>query len=264
MLHDPTFYPTFYEKGMQLDDVDVTIDYAGSFNKKNELVDDMLTNHGFSIEGSTFNKEGDDKEGTILENTNSVGNNCLTYMTTYKGHSVRSKDYNKFVQSLESASIRGTFGTLIWDGCNNPGSRLRKTIPCGLEHGLTRIEATFYGRMPTIDDVHYILFKWSVEYLTPKLCYSTQVELQWKALAEQINSTSLFYCEATREVLAAHWVNEYTGKVGGVYKKVDKKEELEQTLLWVASELTFAKPVHILHKFRQGTRCVFLWYTFLP
>lgn len=270
--------PSFYQQGMELDDVDVTIDYAGSF-KRAEVRDHMLANHGFRMEsGKSARRKRtnaairpigpdadsavlDDEEeeesesgcaGIILRNTSSVGTNCLTYMETYKGRAVRNKIYNKFVQSLESGSVRGTFGNHLWDWCNNPGSRLRKAIPRCLPHGLTRVEATFYGRVPTIDDVHHILSKWTRDFLPPHLRFSTPIGLQWSVLAEKIHSTSIFYCKDSRDILVAYWANQYTGKVGGICKKIGEEEDggtstLERTLLWMASELTFAKPVHVYY-----------------
>ena len=272
MLNDPTFY----QQGMELDDVDITIDYAGSF-KRAEVRDHMLANHGFRMENSNSARrkmtkvadraigpdadstvqdfDGEEESectGIILRNTDCVGANCLTYMETYKGGSVRNKIYNKFVQSLESASVRGSFGNHLWDWCNNPGSRLREAISRCLPHGLTRIEATFYGRVPTVDDAHHILSKWVRDFLPPNLCISSPIESQWKALAEKVHSTSIFYCKESRDILLAYWTNQYTRKVGGIYKKIEEEEDggvhnLERSLLWMASELTFDKPVHIYY-----------------
>ena len=48
-----------------------------------------------------------DADGTYLDNTDQVGNNCLTYTETVQGVTTRCKIYNK-MQMLESKSVRDT------------------------------------------------------------------------------------------------------------------------------------------------------------
>ena len=52
-----------------------------------------------------------DEDRTILDNSDQVGNNCLTYMETVDGLTTRCKIYNKMVQMLESKSVRETVGS---------------------------------------------------------------------------------------------------------------------------------------------------------
>lgn len=81
--------------GLFLKDVDVTLDYAGSFNRE-EVVQSMVQMHGFGSQGTATSADR-----TILDNCDNFGENCLTYMETVDGITARCKIYNKMVQMLE-------------------------------------------------------------------------------------------------------------------------------------------------------------------
>ena len=83
------------KRGLFLKDVDITMDYAGSFDRE-EVIDYLVTNHDFRCQGAV-----EDAAKTILDNSYKVGQNCLTYMDEKNGMSTRSKIYNKMVQMLE-------------------------------------------------------------------------------------------------------------------------------------------------------------------
>ena len=68
-----------------LKDIDVTMDYAGSFDK-DEVIQHLTTKKGFRVQGSAK-----DANRTILNNIDQVGNNCLTYMGTVDGLTTRCK-----------------------------------------------------------------------------------------------------------------------------------------------------------------------------
>ena len=87
-----------------LKDIDVTMDYAGSFDK-DEVIQHLTTKKGFRVQGSAK-----DANRTILDNTDQVGNNCLTYMETVDGLTTRCKIYNEMVQMLESKSVEKPLG----------------------------------------------------------------------------------------------------------------------------------------------------------
>ena len=59
--------------------IDVTMDYSGSFDK-DEVIYHLTTKKGFRMQGCTT-----DADRTILDNTDQVGNNCLTYMEAVQG-----------------------------------------------------------------------------------------------------------------------------------------------------------------------------------
>ena len=72
-------------RGIVLRDVDVTMDYSGSFKRK-ELEEYLLEDDRFCLQGSE--KAAD---CTILTNEKHVGLNCLTWIETEKGMEIRSK-----------------------------------------------------------------------------------------------------------------------------------------------------------------------------
>ena len=72
--------------GMIVKDVDVTMDYAGSFDK-GEVIDHLVENEHFRVQGSF-----DDATRTIVDNDARVGRYCLTYMETVDSICTRKKD----------------------------------------------------------------------------------------------------------------------------------------------------------------------------
>jgi hypothetical protein len=126
------------DAGFYVHDIDFTRDYKGVFNKE-QLTQHLLAN-GFRFQ------EGDhawdtclsceDANATILANNNKVSRNCLSFISDDRdGGSVRYKFYNKFVQFMESPSVRGKVGNHFADWCNNPDKKLREAIPKCLDSG---------------------------------------------------------------------------------------------------------------------------------
>ena len=74
--------------GFFLKDLDVTLDYAGSFNKE-ELVDHLVKCEGFRVQGD-LDQVGT-RTRTIVDNDNFVGKNCLTFLETLDGITTRQK-----------------------------------------------------------------------------------------------------------------------------------------------------------------------------
>ena len=94
----------YVKRGLFLKDIDLTMDYAGSFDRE-EVIDYMVTNHDFRCQGAF-----EDATKTIFDNSDKVGQNCLTNMETINGISTRSKIYNKMVQMLECKGVRDSIG----------------------------------------------------------------------------------------------------------------------------------------------------------
>jgi len=88
-----------------LKDIDITMDYSGSFDKE-EIIRHITEHKGFRLQCCI-----DDANRTILDNSDQVGNNCLTYMETVDGMTTLCKIYNKMVQMLESKSVREMVNT---------------------------------------------------------------------------------------------------------------------------------------------------------
>ena len=120
--------------GMVVKDIDVTMDYAGSFDKA-EVIEHLVANEGFRMQGDKSNAFR-----TIVDNDASVGRNCLTYMETTVGVSTRKKVYNKMVQMLECRSVRSSVGCHWKDWVCQQGTRLADARDKTKDRGLTRAE----------------------------------------------------------------------------------------------------------------------------
>jgi len=67
------------------------------------------------------------------------------------GIEIRSKIYNKFIQTMESPAVRTAFGSHICKWINNKNKTINEAIDKSLNVGYTRIELTFYtasGEIP--------------------------------------------------------------------------------------------------------------------
>ena len=232
--------PEFAESDIFLEDIDITQDFAGSFDK-NEIEYEV---QGDIKAHNKKNKE-DKYEGgiTFLNNSTYVGDNCLTYMANYNGR-IRSKIYNKFVQEVESESVRENFGHHLYNWCHIKGN-LGDAIEAAQKHGLLRVETTYYGRIPTREEMEYTIKRW-MEVLKPELCYSTPIEKQWICVTEQVSRNLVIKCGNI--VAVCHWINSLTKKIGGVIKNIDD----ERDFYWMVSELTFNKPVDIIFMVMLG------------
>ena len=197
--------------GLHLKDIDVTTDYAGSFNR-DEVVKSMVNSGGFRCQG-----EYAAGERTILDNTSSVGNNCLTYMEEVNGVTTRSKIYNKLVQALECVSVRGTIGNHLYDWVCEETTRLAKARDLAPARGLTRAEVTFYcgDDIPTNEFMRKVLSRITT-HVRDDLVYSTPYHATWKAYCDALVHNLIVIDRRNDTALLVYSVNEVTGKVSGV------------------------------------------------
>ena len=152
------------------------MDYSGSFDK-DEVIHHLTTIKGLRMQGCAT-----DADRTILDNTDQVGNNCLTYMETVQGVTTRCKSYNKMVQMLESKSVRETVGQHWKDWVCQKNTRLAKAQDLAKDRGLTRAEVTFYcaDNVPS-DSLMEDTLKRITQYVSPSLVYSTPFAETWRA-----------------------------------------------------------------------------------
>ena len=177
-----------YEKeGLFLKDIDVTMDYAGSFDKE-EVAIYLMENRGFRQAGSH-----NEADRTIVDNDHHVGRNCLTYMETTQGVTTRCKIYNKMVQMLECKGVRESIGQHWKDWVSQEGTRLAKARDAADSRGLTRAEVTFFcqNRIPNDEFMEETLLS-VTNYIDKNLVYTTPYHLTWKV-----------YCECLRHTLVA-------------------------------------------------------------
>ena len=121
--------------------IDYTQDFSGVVDRK-ALVGDLQAN-GFEIQGSGILPG----KGTILDNTSSVGDHVCTWLHEARGHTARTKIYNKVVSQFEAGEVNEVFGGYLVDYVDCPTQHMRRTF----EHlavqarGCTRVEVSYYG-----------------------------------------------------------------------------------------------------------------------
>ena len=121
-----------------INDIDFTQDFNGLI-KKEEVFNWLLINRDFRMQESY-----DLATHTILDNDFKISRNCLTFIKHSNNGDIRYKFYNKFVQSLESPSVKDLVGSHIGDYISNPNEKLKKAIMLAKDTGIIRLEKTFY------------------------------------------------------------------------------------------------------------------------
>ena len=218
----------YVEHGVFLKDIDLTMDHAGSFDRE-EVVDYMVTNHDFRCQGAV---EGTTK--TILDNSNKVGQNCLTYMETINDMSTRSKIYNKMVQMLECKGVCDSIGCHWKDWVSQEDTRLACARDEASQRGLTRAEVTFYCQndIPS-DEIMEATLKRIVQYVDPSLVYTTPYACVWNTYCDGLVH-SLVVVDRTQDTeLMVYSYNELTQNISGQY--ISKWSERE---MWSLANLT--------------------------
>ena len=92
-----------------INDVDFTQDFSGLI-KKEEVINWFLINRDFRMQQSY-----DLATHTILDNDFIFSRNCLIFIKHINNGDIRYKFYNKFVQSLESPSVKDLLDSHIGD-----------------------------------------------------------------------------------------------------------------------------------------------------
>ena len=233
-------------KGLYLYDIDLTTDIKGCFNKDN-LIKHLIKNYNFKIQEDTIDN-GDDKEeeeaadnifnnhirqATIINNNKTVGRHCLSFITTsINGLQLRLKFYNKFVQSLETGSVRENIGSHISNWVNNREDRLRQTIKNCLDSGLLRLEITYnligsYS-LPKIDDINkdITFLKDVLQTADNNTYFYCPISEQYKQYTTIIKESLIVICPQYYRVLAIRSINFETQKINGIgylNRPVDKR-----------------------------------------
>ena len=211
--------------GFFLKDIDITMDYSGSFDKY-KCIDHLTTLEDFREQGSI--KNGEQYPRTIVDNDTEVGKNCLTWMEKIDGYTTRQKIYNKVVQMLECKSVRSNVGAHWKDWVCQKGTRLANARDQAKDRGLTRAEVTFYIQQGIpeegiIDTVLEQIFK----YIPKEMVYSTSYADTWKAYCNTFKH-SLVCIDRSRDIgICVYTYNQETGNVSGnVIEHWKEKEKL--------------------------------------
>ena len=214
--------------GYFLKDIDITLDYVGSFDKY-ELVDYLTKEEGFRQEGDT-----EQADRVIVDNDSTVGRNCLTFMETIGGITTRQKIYNKMVQMLECKSVRSIIGCHWKDWVCQTGTRLANARDKAKDRGLTRAEITFYvdTSIPNDEFIDTVLRK-IVQYVPTSLVFSTSYASTWKAYCSAFKH-SLVCVDRGQDIgVIVYSYNEITGNISG--QLLERWSEREN---WCLEKLT--------------------------
>jgi len=202
LLQEPT---TFGQYGVFLQEIDATMDLAGSFDKR--TLEDYLLETGLKMQ----NVDQTLFTGTILDNDHFVGKNCLSYMENGR----RFKLFNKFVQSMETNAVRDRVGNHIFDWVTQNNSQRAKSRDKGLYRGLTQAEVTFYtDKVPSIAEMEHSVL--SLLRRVPKhLVYSTPISEQWFAICDMFKHSLIVEDTEIDEALVGLFVNTETERISG-------------------------------------------------
>ena len=204
------------------------MNYAGSFDRE-EVIDYMVTNHDFRCQGAF-----EDATKTILDNSDKVGQICLTYMEMINGMSTRSKIYNKMVQMLECKGECDSIGCHWKDWHSQEDTRLAHARDEARQRGLTRAEVTFYCQndIPS-DEIMGATLKCIVQYVDDSLVYTTPYACVWNAYCESLLHSLVVVDRTQDAALIVYSYNELTQNISGQY--ISKWSERE---MWSLANLT--------------------------
>ena len=170
--------------------MDYTQDYSGTMSRE-KLVSHFLFRKDFRMQNGA--NSGLTKY-TILDNTDSVGRNVLTYIYEDEetGNLHRVKFYNKIVSNFEAEEVRSSIGGHLADYVFSSNERLRKlfTTKDVQERGGTRLEVSVYGKHACISpDIGSTILQRTLDMVFSVDCplFAIQpAKQQWNLLAEKI------------------------------------------------------------------------------
>ena len=199
-----------------INDIDITQDFCGLISKE-QVIDYLINNCDFRMQGS-YNLG----THTILDNDYKISRNCLTFIKHTNNGDVRYKFYNKFVQSLESPSVKDLVGSHIGDYISNPNENLQNAIIKAKDTGLLRLEITFYrhtNNQPLTKDFIYTQMNYLRELLPNELIYHNPINNQFNLVCNNIVHNICIYNTNYDTALICLFHNSLTGKANGFFLK---------------------------------------------
>ena len=197
--------------------IDYTQDFSGVLDRQ-ALVDNL----GFR-RARDFCTAIDEKEPSILENTNNVGEHVCTWIsTTAEGRIARTKIYNKVVSNFEAGEIREPVGGHLADFADCPNPHLRQTFlhPDVEALGCTRIEVSLYAcpqnelsSKKATDCIAKVLEQVSNEDEE----YGLFVATQWQHLAESLDRCLVLADRPQGHIFVAWYAHTGTGRISGIH-----------------------------------------------
>ena len=222
-----------------INDIDFTQDFSGVI-KKEEVINWLLTNRDFRMQHSY-----DLATHTILDNDFKVCRNCFTFIKHTNNGDIRYKFYNKFVQSLESPSVRDLVVSHLGHYISNPNDKLKKAKMLAKDTGILRLEITFY-RHATNEKLtkEFILthMNYLKELLPCELIYHNPINNQFNLVCNNIIHNICIDNPQFNTALISLFQNSLTGKSNGFFFKNVTTTNLSNALRYYTSK----KPVIVL------------------
>ena len=222
-----------------INDIDFTQDFSGLI-KKEQVIDYLINICNFRMQGSS-----NLARHTILDNDFKISKNCLTFIKHTNNGDIRYKFYNKFVQSLESPSVRELVGSHIGDYISNPNDNLKKAILKAKDTGILRLEITFYRHNTReiltkdfiLDNMNYLK-----KLLPSELIYHNSINNQFNLVCNNIIHNICIYNSKFNTALISLFHNSLTGKANGFFLKNVNTTNLSNALRYFTSN----KPIIVL------------------
>ena len=248
----PAFEAQLLGLGFGLYSIDYTQDFSGVLDRP-AAVAHLCAHRGFREQGDLAEAMRGGA-ATILANTDSVGRHVLTWVATNaRGHTVRSKLYNKVVSNFEAGEIRAPVGGHLADFVDCPNAHLRKTFqhPDAQARGLCRIEVSLYacrgsdlsaGTAEAV--VGEALALVSTDDAAGGLFVVQPPRAQWANLAAVLDRCLVVADRTQGAVFVGWYAHTGTGRVSGVHvvpttAKAASDESWERAVVWAAADFGF-------------------------
>ena len=182
---------------------------------------------------------------TILDNDFKISRNCLIFFKHTNNGDIRYKFYNKFVQILESPSVRDLVGNHLGDYISLPNDKLKEAITLAQDTGIIRLEITFYRHSNddklTKNFIHTHM-NYLKELLPSELIYHNSINNQFNLVCNNIVHNICIYNSKFNTALICFFHNSLTGKSNSFFLKNVYTSNLSNALRYYTSN----KPINIL------------------
>ena len=234
------FENRLFSMGASIYSIDYTKDFSGTMQRE-KLVQHLIDEHKFKIQNSG---EHGYRAGTILDNTDSVGNNVLSYIWRKDGITFRTKLYNKIVSNLEAGEVRNKLGGHIADYANSSNSHLKKVFshPNVKARGCTRVEITAYGTTLFSKENGMDLISESLSMFSEKQLFVVQpARKQWENLAENIDRCFVLGDIPQKKIYIGWYTNTKTERIAGIYLDCKNRnlEKWDTIVRWAIGDFGF-------------------------
>jgi len=225
--------------------IDYTQDFSGTLDRKT-LVAYLVDKMDFRTQGDFFSAIQDtESTPTILDNTDSVGGNCCTWVSanTELGTAIRAKIYNKIVCNFEAGEVQDAVGGHLAEYVSCPNKHLRKTFehPDVEARGCTRIELSVYNPKTNKEDAIEAIDSIR-ETISGDLFVVQPPTQQWKQLAKNIDKNLCVSNRSLGEIFVAWYGHAETGRICGVHlhpKNISNDSKWKKSIDYAISAFGF-------------------------